>query len=94
MIETADFDAFESDFRKLFLKHSKGDYLTDFVVIASAVDPKQDGVYTTIIVPAGQRPPLTAGLVRMGVVVSDRMLDYSTVELIDMEDDEDDEEDR
>lgn len=89
MLESEDFEAFEEDFRKLFKRRSHSDLLVDYVVIASAIEPSSGVTYTTLLTPQGQRSPITAGLVRMGVIVSDRMLDDSTYELID-EDEEDD----
>jgi len=89
MLSNEDANAFEEDFRALFKANSDQDILIDYVVIASAIEPSTGGMYTTLLVPEGQRAPQTAGLVRLGVVVSDRMLNDSTFELMDDEDDDD-----
>lgn len=88
MMDHDDLSAFDSDLKTLFKKHAHGDFLLEYTLLASAMDPRDSQMYSTSISPFDQRPTITSGLVRMGMVTSDQMLSMAMEVYEDDEDDD------
>lgn len=74
MMNYEDVDGFDEEVKDLYKKHAGKDMLIEYVLVATAMNVATGSAYSIILSPTDQRPPATAGLIRMGVVASDEML--------------------